>query len=97
MQWLYQYLQQYMVEIQEPDLRKQVRDAFFEQVIPEGIALFSATRHIREFRNAIEATLEDDWEFQFVVNYFLRDAQYINDLANSPYEQAKGALLSYFK
>jgi hypothetical protein len=93
-EYLFQYLQQCAGKIHSRASRMQIRERFLNQVIPDGFALFSALRHAREYKTAIEKTLAEDTQFEFTANYFLRDSEYVDGTPDSPYEMLRAKLLT---
>lgn len=93
----YQYLQKYIGDIQSGDTRKRLQKEFFNKIIPDGLSEFAQMRQIREHRMAIEQALDEDWEFQFTVNYFLRESEFCDSCSNSPYVRAKAQILAFFR
>jgi hypothetical protein len=77
-EYLFQYLQQHAYA---PDAaqRRKIRDDFFTVQAPTALRLFAEThsvRHPREKYEALRQQLDADWEFQFAINYYLRDEQF---------------------
>ncbi len=95
LEYLYQSLQGRIAEIQEPGSRNAIRENFFQEDLPQGFNLFASARDPREYRISIEKTLNEDWEMQFTVNYFLRENRF-DDSENSPWMNAKRQILRLF-
>ncbi|MDX9993051.1 MAG: toll/interleukin-1 receptor domain-containing protein [Anaerolineales bacterium] len=99
-QWLvesyYQYLQKHIGAIQSGETRKRIRKEFFYKIIPEYFGEFAEGRRPCEYRMAIEQLLNEDWEFQFTVNYFLRELDYCDCESSSIYSKAKAQILALF-
>jgi hypothetical protein len=83
-EYLFQSLQQHANTIQEKDRRSLIRETFMNKDLPKAIQMFIEDREIpfdaksREHKVLIQA-MEKDWEFRFVVNYYLREDQYSNE------------------
>jgi|GEM_PF-6440457 hypothetical protein len=89
MQYLFQCLQQHAGFINFDDhslsYRQTISKNFFDNTVKAVIDIFCSKDqdkiHAHDFLCTLKSEIEDDWEFQFVVNYYLRGEQY-ND---SPY------------
>jgi hypothetical protein len=80
-EYLYQALQQSSLLINDSEARKGMRQHFFDEEVPTALNLFIVERDVprgewRAERQALERLLKEDWEFQFIVNYYLRDSYY---------------------
>ena len=94
-EYYFQFLQQYLGQIQSVDVRNKLREEFFSSVIKEGFDLFISIRDPRRFCQAVVDTLSKDGEFEFTVNYYLRNDTYV-DGDDSPYQQFYAQLMSLF-
>jgi hypothetical protein len=83
-EYLYQYLQRFTSIVQDRDKRRELRDAFLNQEVPEILQSFvsSQGQDIRWQKKNLNQALDDDEEFHFTVNYYLRDDQY----SDKPYQ-----------
>lgn len=94
-EYLFQYLQQH-VDIQDPALRRDIRQEFFDKQVPEASRMFmtaSIDEHRMEAYQALKKQLSEDWEFQFVVNYYLREQTYQDTDA---FNQLQRTIQDYF-
>jgi hypothetical protein len=94
-EYLYQFLQKSTGEIKDRQYRARLRDEFFGFTIQRSFDIFKQNREPREFRATIQNTFQEDLEFRFAVNYYLRDSLYVDD-HNSPYEQLVRQLTQMF-
>jgi len=81
-EYLYQVLQEYAGAVREPRQRQVARDRFNKEV-PQALTWLLDGRDPREQHQALNEALEEDWEFRFTVNYFLREDRY----SDRPYQQ----------
>jgi len=84
-EYLYQYLQRFATGIQYKKVRDDLRVAFLEQEAPriwrKLVSLCDeANRDVRWQKRELEQALEEDREFGFTVNYYLRQEQYDDTL-----------------
>ncbi len=96
-EYLFQSLQQYADEITTAETRQHIRNIFFEQDVPEAVRLFIEERNIpsdalREEMDVLIQKMDNDWEFRFTVNYYLREQQY----DEQPYRQLKDTIACTF-
>jgi hypothetical protein len=96
-EYLFQSLQQHATIIQDPEHRKRVRKEFFEKDVPCALRMFVEQREVplmskQEEKYALEQALQNDWEFQFTVNYYLREGQY----GDAPYTELHKQIDRYF-
>lgn len=88
---LFQSLQQHADNIQEANKRSRLRQSFFrrkEGDIDTMLTLFAKNpSYTPEMKDFLIEVLNEDWEFQFTINYYLRDDQYTeqpyNDLVKA--------------
>ncbi|MEH1819335.1 MAG: hypothetical protein V7L31_09700 [Nostoc sp.] len=82
MQYFFQILQQHAGFINRGanslSYRQNLRKTFFEKTVEETLAIFHNTdkEQIHEFLSTLKSEVEKDWEFQFVVNYYLHNDEY---------------------
>lgn len=76
---MFQSLQQCAWEISSPERRAELRDSFYEEVVPQAVQLLVKGRHLQDKQTALQSALEMDEEFRFTVNYFLREDQYSDE------------------
>jgi hypothetical protein len=82
-EFIFQFLQQYAGAIQTLQRRGEIRQDFFGEAVPKALQLLVKNRDARVEQNALERALETDWEFRFMVNYFLRQDEY----SDEPYRE----------
>lgn len=70
---LFQSLQQYAEHVQNKDQRAQIRNTFYTKTVPQTMRLLAHRRDIQEEKIALKEAMDKDWEFQFTVNYSLRE------------------------
>lgn len=97
-EYLFQGLQQHAGTIDRPDNRRALRQSFFEQDLPAALNLFIHRQNVspQDYQAewpALLGALEKDWEFQFTVNYYLREDGY----NTQPYWQVLAWINEYFK
>ncbi|MEH1766376.1 hypothetical protein [Nostoc sp.] len=58
--------------------RQELRQDFFEKTVEETLGIFRNTdrEQFHEFIYTLKSEVENDWEFQFVVNYYLHKDEY---------------------
>ncbi|MBN1452280.1 MAG: hypothetical protein JW963_14795 [Anaerolineales bacterium] len=84
-EYLFQALQNHALTIQDKKARQTLQKDFFQKVVPQALDLFIS--NIPEDDRQAEQELlgqkmDDDWEFQFTLNYYLRDDEY----TEAPYQ-----------
>lgn len=94
-EFLYQSLQCQALHVQEPEQRSKMRDAFLQQ-ISGALKIFYrretlGDRWIEE-KEALKQAIRGDWEFQFTVNYYLRD----NNYNEEPYKKMEQQIDTFF-
>ncbi|MHC5614880.1 MAG: hypothetical protein ACYTXA_28855 [Nostoc sp.] len=88
MQYFFQILQQHagFINFGPNSLayRQELRKDFFDKTVEETLGIFQNTdrEQIHDFLCTLKSEVENDWEFQFVVNYYLHNEEY-ND---APYK-----------
>ncbi len=92
-EFLFQSLQQHAEDIKDRQKRMEIRQAFLGQALLQALQLLVDGRKAREERYALKRALEADWEFQFTVNYFLREDEY-ND---EPHEELSQRIDDFFR
>jgi len=88
----FQFLQGHAGEIQDADRRAEIKQAFLDVAVHQVLALLIENRNLRGQSEVLLRTLSDDWEFQFSVNYFLRQDHYTAE----PYESLVGQIDAFF-
>ncbi|MBD2524545.1 hypothetical protein [Nostoc sp. FACHB-133] len=82
MQYFFQSLQQHAGFINygtdSLTYRKELRKTFFDDTVEETIGIFRNTdrEQTHEFLSTLKSEVEHDWEFQFLVNYYLHNDEY---------------------
>jgi hypothetical protein len=82
MQYFFQSLQQHAGFINSGTdsltYRKELRKTFFDETVEETIGIFRNTdrEQTHEFLSTLKSEVEHDWEFQFLVNYYLHNEEY---------------------
>lgn len=89
---LYQWLQCNVTLIYTPATRRALRDSFYEQIRQVLEIFYDRNRlgkHWRVEKHTLLQAIEEDWEFHFTVNYYLRDDYYTETPFNSLLQQIK--------
>ncbi|QLE48292.1 hypothetical protein FD724_09250 [Nostoc sp. C057] len=82
MQYFFQSLQQHAGFINcggdSLAYRQELRRTFFDETVEETIGIFRNTdrEQTHEFLSTLKSEVEHDWEFQFLVNYYLHNEEY---------------------
>ncbi|WP_392533370.1 hypothetical protein [Nostoc sp. C117] len=82
MQYFFQSLQQHAGFINcganSLAYRQELRKTFFDETVEETLGLFRNTdkEQFHEFLYTLKSEVENDWEFQFLVNYYLHNDEY---------------------
>ncbi|AVH64505.1 hypothetical protein [Nostoc sp.] len=82
MQYFFQTLQQHagFINYGADSLayRQELRRTFFDETVEETIGIFRNTdrEQTHEFLSTLKSEVEHDWEFQFLVNYYLHNDEY---------------------
>jgi hypothetical protein len=96
-EYLFQSLQQYAGVIQDPAQRLSIREVFLNENIPRVLRILVDDRNIppenrSEEQTALLLTIQEDWEFRFTVNYYLRKDQY----GDEPYNALQQQIVRFF-
>ena len=86
-EYLFQFLQQHALLISNSEQRRQLRANFISQ-LPKVLQWLVTGRVARERKGHLLRFIEQDWEFMFTVNYYLRHTEYNDD----PVEELKSAV-----
>ncbi len=93
-EFLFQSLQQHANIILEPNGRHIARRRFFDIDLPKALGMWKlVSENRREEQNALSQAIEDDWEFRFTVNYYLREDEY----SKKSYEDLRRYLDRFFE
>lgn len=98
-EYLFQCLQQHALEIDDRKQRYLIKQAFFEEYLPNALDKLSQsiedddTFAIADYITSLNADIEDDWEFQFALNFYLRDDLY----EMHPKQRLLAQIEQYFK
>ena len=82
MQYFFQSLQQHAgfinCGVDSLAYRQELRRSFFDETVEETIGIFRNTdrEQTHEFLSTLKSEVEHDWEFQFLVNYYLHNDEY---------------------
>ncbi|BAY79600.1 hypothetical protein NIES25_60850 (plasmid) [Nostoc linckia NIES-25] len=82
MQYFFQSLQQHagFINFGANSLayRQKLRKDFFDKTVEETLGIFRNTdrEQVHEFLYTLKSEVENDWEFQFLVNYYLHNDEY---------------------
>ncbi|MEH2196568.1 MAG: hypothetical protein V7K98_28545 [Nostoc sp.] len=78
MQYFFQILQRDAGFINSLAHRQKLRKSFFDQTVEETLGIFRNTdrEQFHEFIYTLKSEVENDWEFQFLVNYYLHNDEY---------------------
>jgi hypothetical protein len=99
-EYLFQSLQQDAPLIGEAEHRAKIHRLFFEQYLPKALQVFVSARNIlpetsREEQKALKQAIQEDGEFCFTVNYYLRQNQYNESPCNLLQEQINNFFTLY--
>lgn len=78
-EYLFQSLQQYALLISKPEQRQELRNNFISHELPKVLQWLVTGRRAREQQRYLLRSIDQDWEFMFTVNYYLRQNEY-NDV-----------------
>lgn len=81
-EYLYYYLQSQFNRINDRQERKSIRQYFFDVEVPKILHVIVEDRDQNDVRQLLLQKMKKDEEFQFTLNYYLREDQY----NASPYE-----------
>jgi hypothetical protein len=87
-EYLFQSLQQHALLIGKPEQRRELRYTFISQELPKVRQWLATGRRAREQQRYLLRSIDQDWEFRFTVNYYLRENEY-ND---EPVKELKSAV-----
>jgi hypothetical protein len=81
-----------------PDFRQALARTFFEQEVPQTLELLVEGRNIprrqwRAEKEAVSRALKEDWEFQFTINYYLRNTHY----SAEPYQKLQQQIANFLE
>lgn len=79
-EYLFQFLQQHASFISNSEQRRGLRTDFMSQELPKVLQRLVSGRKDQEQKMHLLRTIEEDWEFMYTVNYYLRYTEY-NDYA----------------
>lgn len=96
-EYLFHSLQKHANAIIKPEQRRAIRQAFLHQDLPQALQLFLNEQriqphHRRAEQKALAQAIEEDGEFRFMVNYYLRESEY----NNAPSEKLKQQINEFF-
>ncbi len=80
-EYLFLFLQRHVSIVHDTMQRRAIWDRFMDEEVSRALHMFVTERNIRpedrrEEQNALEQAIQEDWEFRFTINYFLRADQY---------------------
>lgn len=95
---LFQALQQHAGFIQNQAVRKNIRDEFIKIIIPETLSCLLESRNSREEFDPLMQAMDEDWEFQFTIDYYLREDEFGFETSQDrrPYLLIKKSIADYF-
>jgi len=76
---MFQFLQEHVEIVQDGNERKNLRREFFSKVVPDVLDKLLTDRDTRTELSALLLEMENDWEFRFTVNYYLRENQFTDE------------------
>lgn len=79
-EYLFQFLQQHALLISKPEQRRELRNIFISQELPKVLQWLRAGRRPKEQKRFLLWAIDQDWEFMFTVNYYLRHTEYNDDV-----------------
>ena len=86
---LFEWLQARVACIDALQQRRALRRQFLDDELPKMLHLLVKDRDPRYEYDPLLRVLERDWEFRFVVNYYLRDAVYTDDVYQETLKRIK--------
>jgi hypothetical protein len=89
---LAEYFQAHIMQIDELQKRRNLRQDFFETELPHVLQLLIKGQHPRVQYEPLKLILAQDWELQFIVNYYLRDDNYNKE----PYKEMSQRIDQFF-
>jgi hypothetical protein len=78
-EYLYQVLQEHASSIHNYSQRSELRTRFFDQEVPRVLDWLKSTEPNTPVFQHLKQAINDDWEFRFTTNYFLRIATYSDE------------------
>lgn len=96
-EYLFLVLHKNACDIHNEDTRIELSHHFFQNEVPKALNLLVEGRGIprrqwRAEKEAISRALHQDWEFQFTINYYLRNHHY----STQPYQQLQQEITNFF-
>lgn len=91
-EYMFQSLQQHIGDILTLEGRNQVQKEFFERELPHILDTLTTGRDPRVQWPVLQQEFGEDWEFQFTLNYFLRQDEY----TDGPYQRLVQEVGDYF-
>lgn len=96
-EYLFQSLQKHANEINGQENRQALYRQIMEHDILEILNLFIngqkiASNSLPEEKDVLDDVLSQDWEFQFTVNYFMREKEY----DNKPFKDLQQKIMNFF-
>lgn len=83
---LFEFIQGHVAEIYQETDRQRLRQEFFAQELPHVLhILLQDCDDPRPEKDSLVGVLEEDWEFRFTLNYYLR--KYDNIYDDTPYKE----------
>jgi hypothetical protein len=89
---LVEYLQTHIMQIGDPQKRLKLRQYFLETELPRVLQLLVKGQDPRAYYEPLKLVLAQDWELQFMVNYYLRGAIYNQE----PYKEMLQRIEQFF-
>jgi hypothetical protein len=93
-EYLFQSLQQHANTVQDKNWRRTIREEFFKDV-SKALQMFVKGIPPEKWEDeqyAVNQAMEEDWEFRFTVNYYLREDQY----SDEPYNELQRQIDCFF-
>jgi len=90
---LYEELQCHVLGIESVESRMALRQEFLEGLVPEYLRKLVQKREAAQEKVQLEAALNEDWEFRFTVNFFLRGRSFDDE----PYKAFQKVVSNYFE
>ncbi|HNT75765.1 MAG TPA: hypothetical protein PKH77_12190 [Anaerolineae bacterium] len=101
-EYLFQSLQHHATSVADANKRSEIARTFFEEVVPGMLQEFIQIKYpesLRDKRDLLLGRLKPtrqfdyDWEFEFTVNYYLRQSHY----TDGPYQRLIEQIEEYFR
>jgi Trypsin-like peptidase domain len=74
-EYLFQYLQQHASHISKLEDRRELHNKLLSQELPQVLKWLVNRRRPREQQGYLQRSIDQDWEFKFTTNYYLRDTE----------------------